>query len=139
MTREQIESLVANPGVQTDDDGMPWAFIHQGHTPIIAVWRSQSPYPPLDALRRQYGLTPTQARVAQLLYVRRTNEEIRQLLGVSIHTARRHVEAVLLKVGVPSRWAVERALAQGAAEQAVKGLVSAARNWRMRARVRNGG
>lgn len=138
MTREQIESLVARSGVQIDDDGIPWAFIEQGNTPIIAVWRSQAPYPPVDVLRRQYGLTPTQARVAQLLYVRRTNEEIRQILKVSIHTARRHVEAVLFKVGVPSRWAVERALAQGAAEQAATGLLSAARNRRMRARFSDG-
>lgn len=138
MTREQIDSLVADSGVQTDDDGMPWAFIDHGHTPIVAVWRSPAQYPPVDALRKHYGLTPTQARVAQLLYVRRTNEEIRQILNVSIHTARRHVEAVLLKVGVRSRWGIERALAEGVAEQLAEGLGRTARNSRMRGRLSGG-
>jgi len=36
----------------------------------------------------------------------RSNEEVARLLGVSIHTARRHVEHVLMKLGVHSRAAV---------------------------------
>lgn len=132
MTREQIESLVAVPGVQVDDDGLPWAFVEHGQTPLVAIWRSAAEYPSNEDLRRIYGLTPTQARVAQLLYVRRTNEEIRQLLNVSIHTARRHVEAVLLKVGVNSRWQVERALAEGVADSMADGLGRVARHRRMR-------
>jgi DNA-binding NarL/FixJ family response regulator len=53
-------------------------------------------------------LTKRQADVAELLYHRRTNIEIADRLGISVHTAKRHVETVLLKLGATSRTMVER-------------------------------
>lgn len=54
-------------------------------------------------LRDRYGLTPREIRVATLLAARLRSREIADVLGISIHTARRHAEAVLRKVGVQSR------------------------------------
>lgn len=60
----------------------------------------------LMSLRQKYRLTPTQARVATLLADRLTNAEIASELSVRPSTARRHTEAVLLRLGVNSRFQV---------------------------------
>lgn len=57
----------------------------------------------LDALRDRFGLTPREVRVAALLGARSGSREIAEALGISRHTARRHAEAVLRKLGVHSR------------------------------------
>lgn len=57
----------------------------------------------LATLRRSYRLTGRQADVALLLLARRSNIEIAELLGISRHTARHHVQSVLAKLGVQSR------------------------------------
>jgi DNA-binding CsgD family transcriptional regulator len=54
-------------------------------------------------LAARYGLTRAEARVALLLESARTSRQIAEQLGISVHTARRHVEAVLKKFGVHSR------------------------------------
>lgn len=70
---------------------------------------------PLDALAetaRSRGLTPRQAEVAALMARRLTHREIADRLGISPHTARRHEEAVLLKLSLGRRSAVLGALTQ---------------------------
>lgn len=57
------------------------------------------------------GLTTRELEVAQLLAGRRSNREIAVHLGVTEHTARRHTERVLQKLGVCRRGAVERIIA----------------------------
>lgn len=57
-------------------------------------------------LAARYGLTRAEARVALLLEGARTSRQIAEQLGISVHTARRHAEAVLKKLGVHSRGAV---------------------------------
>ena len=57
-------------------------------------------------LAARYGLTRAEARVALLLESARASRQIAEQLGISVHTARRHVEAVLKKLGVHSRGAV---------------------------------
>jgi DNA-binding CsgD family transcriptional regulator len=54
-------------------------------------------------LSDDFGLTPAQARIAQLLVDGRANTEIARTLAVSVHTVRHHVAAVLGKCGVHSR------------------------------------
>jgi DNA-binding CsgD family transcriptional regulator len=56
-----------------------------------------------DELSQAYGLTPAEARVAILLAVGRSNAELAGELVISPHTARRHTERVLRKLGVRSR------------------------------------
>lgn len=66
----------------------------------------------ITSLRQRYRLTPTQARVATLLADRLTNAEIALELQVRPSTARRHTEAVLLRLGVNSRFKVVTRLAE---------------------------
>jgi DNA-binding CsgD family transcriptional regulator len=62
------------------------------------------------ALARRFGLTKQEARVAVLLAEQRTNREIADRLGVSIHTARHHTERVLAKLHIHSRYDVKRVI-----------------------------
>jgi DNA-binding CsgD family transcriptional regulator len=64
------------------------------------------------SVRSAYGLTPREARVAALLGAAVTNREIAASLSISLHTARRHVESVLRKLGVHSRSEVHARLAE---------------------------
>jgi len=72
----------------------------------------------LQSVRRRFRLTPTQARVAALLADRLTNDEIAHELGIKPSTARRHTEAVLLRMDVNSRFKVVAKLAEVIAERA---------------------
>lgn len=81
-------------------------------TPVVLVTieRQAAAYPSHDQLRAVYRLTPTESRVGLLLAERLTNREIARLLDVTEHTARRHTEHVLRKLGVNRRTAVRREL-----------------------------
>ena len=70
----------------------------------------------LTSLQQKFRLTPTQARVATLLADRLTNAEIASELSVKPSTARRHTEAVLLRLGVRSRFKVVAMVAEFFAE-----------------------
>jgi len=67
----------------------------------------------LEAAAACFGLTRRELTVARLLADGHSNEALAGLLGVSIHTARRHVEHVLLKLRVHSRAAVAARLWEG--------------------------
>jgi DNA-binding CsgD family transcriptional regulator len=60
----------------------------------------------LAYLRDLYQITEREAAVSHFLADGHSNAEVAHLLGISIHTARRHVEHVLMKLGVHSRAAV---------------------------------
>lgn len=66
----------------------------------------------LASVQDKFRLTPTQTRVAMLLADRLTNREIAEELGVKASTARRHTEAVLLRLDVNSRFKVVDRLAE---------------------------
>jgi DNA-binding CsgD family transcriptional regulator len=63
-----------------------------------------------DALRAAHGLTARETRIATLLGGGARTREIAESLGISVHTARRHVESVLKKLGVHSRSEVRERL-----------------------------
>src|SRR5688572_2730568 len=89
--------------------GLPWALVtREGDVRRVYVWPAHDPRPDSAELRRLFKLTPTQARVTRMLMTRRTNGEIADQLGISIHTARRHVEAVLMRIEAKTRWDVEQ-------------------------------
>lgn len=75
--------------------------------------------PSVDEMRARFGLTRRQAEVARLLASRKTNEEVAAALGISVHTARRHTEAVLSKLGLRSRRHVARSVARPASPSPV--------------------
>lgn len=67
----------------------------------LEVWRL-SP----RELAARFFLTSREMEAAQLLRTGLSNRAIAAALGISVNTARRHVEHVLLKLGVHSRAAV---------------------------------
>ena len=89
--------------------GLPWALVtREDDRRRVYVWPAHDPRPDSAELRRLFKLTPTQARVTRMLLTRRTNSEIAEQMGISIHTARRHVEAVLMRIEAKTRWDVEQ-------------------------------
>lgn len=66
-----------------------------------------------EELRGTWGLTGRQAQVARLLAQGKSNAEIAAMLAISPHTARRHTESVLMKLGIHSRAEVAATLLRG--------------------------
>ena len=61
-------------------------------------------------LTKRFGLTAQEARVALMLADQRSNRDIADRLGVSVHTARHHTERVLAKLHIHSRHDVKRVI-----------------------------
>ena len=61
---------------------------------------------PEYTFNRTFRLTATEERVARLLVYGRTSRQIGEILNITEATARHHVERVLLKLGVSSRYEV---------------------------------
>jgi DNA-binding CsgD family transcriptional regulator len=62
-------------------------------------------YRPLsrEELELRYRLTRREVEVAAQLALGRTNAEVARSLDISVHTVRRHVERVLMRLGVQRR------------------------------------
>lgn len=93
--------------------GMP--ALHTGRGAIvvvIAIEPTPDSVPDAREIGRRFGLTPRQAQVALLLAERRSDKEIARELAISRHTARRHVEAVLLRLGIHDRKEVRERLSE---------------------------
>jgi DNA-binding CsgD family transcriptional regulator len=91
----QLRGVLLGPGV-----------LGLGPMALVVLERTTPGRRSVEGLRAQFHLTPRELGVSRLLAEGRSNEAVARLLGVSIHTARRHVEHVLLKLGVHSRAAV---------------------------------
>lgn len=63
-------------------------------------------------LQKRFGLTPREVEVAKLLVQGYTDKEVAEKLFVSPHTARRHSESILKKMGLSSRAGVAHACLQ---------------------------
>jgi len=87
--------------------GRPPASVGRGW--LVLVDR-QSPYPPAVTLEQHLGLTAREAEVALLLAEGHSNQEIADMLSISSHTARHHVQGVLGKLDISSRAAVAHEL-----------------------------
>ena len=72
-----------------------------------AVFRTgnHTAYRPLagDELHQRFGITPRETQVARHLARGRTNSEIADMLRISVHTVRRHVEHVFVRLRVRRR------------------------------------
>lgn len=85
-------------------------FGAQGTTFLVTIdTAAHVPYT-LDQLRERFPLTMAEARIAFYIAQDLGTMEIAQVLGISPHTVRRHVERVLRKLGAESRSAVARLL-----------------------------
>lgn len=82
----------------------------------LVVLDRVAPQPPSDKeLQERFDLTDRQLRVAHLLAEGKSNAAIGRALSISRHTARHHVEGVLLKLGVHSRTEAAMLLLKGEA------------------------
>lgn len=66
----------------------------------------------LSSAAREVGLSARLVEISRLMVEGKSNREIADELGISIHTVRRHVEAVMDRLSVSSRAAVLPALMQ---------------------------
>lgn len=71
------------------------AFKIAGHSFIVET--------PLARNAKKLDLTPRQSTIVGLIADGMTNQAIADRLGISLHTVRRHVEALLRRLDVPSR------------------------------------
>lgn len=81
---------------------------------LIVLWIRRNPHLQfVDPTKRvRYGLTAREWRVALLISAGSATREIGESLGISVHTARRHIESVLRKLAIHSRAAVRDRLAE---------------------------
>jgi DNA-binding CsgD family transcriptional regulator len=70
---------------------------------LVAVDRKSAVLLSEQEMRALYGLTRAEVRVAHLIGRALSNADVAQTLSISPHTARRHTERVLMKLGVRSR------------------------------------
>jgi DNA-binding CsgD family transcriptional regulator len=97
--RYEVEAVAA------DGDGIPAARFVVVMVRDVEARRMNS-----DARHALGELTAREKRVAALVGGGIRTREIAHALGISVHTARRHVEAVLKKLGVHSRADVRQRL-----------------------------
>jgi DNA-binding CsgD family transcriptional regulator len=81
---------------------------------LVSLERLTLAGPSAEELRRHFGLTPSETRVALMLAAGRSNADIATALGIRASTARRHTEHVLRKLNVRTRAAVGPRLATAA-------------------------
>lgn len=85
---------------------------HLGRSVVVTASAQALPVLTDEELRSRYTITAQECRVARCLADRMGNAEIAARLGISAHTARRHTEHVLAKLGVHSRANVRDRLSQ---------------------------
>ena len=103
QVRELLTRLAERHGPLNLVDVYPYDRSAGRGVVVVVVERAESAVPDQGALRRAFGLTTREAQVACLLAERRSNREIGEMLGVTVHTVRRHTERVLAKLEVRSR------------------------------------
>jgi DNA-binding NarL/FixJ family response regulator len=85
---------------------LPATIFGSERTVLIAAERAQQPLPSIPELMREWRLTRREAQVALALARGESDGAIAQVLEVSPHTVRHHVESVFAKLGVHSRKAI---------------------------------
>jgi DNA-binding CsgD family transcriptional regulator len=128
MNQHPATAWAASPRSRTPIDDALWQKIDEAiggsarfRSAVMIEGRARQPQimvvvverrglPGKEDLRRRFGLTPRESQVAQLMAERLSNVEIAPRLGISLHTARRHSERVLSKLGINNRNHVRTAL-----------------------------
>lgn len=92
----RLRSTLVTPGILGSAGTIMIAY-EQVAVPVL---------PPAEALRKHFGLTRREAEVTLLMAEGLSNQDVADRLFVSSHTARRHTENVLSKLGLHSRKAI---------------------------------
>jgi DNA-binding CsgD family transcriptional regulator len=100
-TEQQVTTAVARYAVRVMR--MPPELLGEPGGALVSVTRAEAELPAEQALAARFGLTRRETEVALALARRLTNAEVALALGISPHTAERHTERVLAKLGVRSR------------------------------------
>jgi DNA-binding CsgD family transcriptional regulator len=74
-----------------------------GHEPLSGAARVAQRVLPALKEQREPGLTPTEARIADLAAAGRSNKEISQMAFVSVKTVEANLTRIYRKLGVRSR------------------------------------
>lgn len=77
---------------------------------VVAIQARPNPFPSTQELQKRFQLTRREAEVALLVAERTSTQEIADMLFVTRHTVRRHIEKVMLKMGVSRRTDVRHVL-----------------------------
>lgn len=85
---------------------LPPGLMDRGWTTVVRVEPLFAQLPTPEAIADKLGLTRRQAEVARLIALGRTSAEIAGRLDISVHTVRRHTEAILSRLELSSRAAV---------------------------------
>jgi DNA-binding CsgD family transcriptional regulator len=72
---------------------------------IVSVEKTEARALTLKEARARYSLTLREAQVAELLRAGLSSRDLANTLGISVNTARRHIEQILLKLDVHTRTA----------------------------------
>lgn len=90
------------------------AGVFQAGESVVALVQEQARPLRIDAaiLRERFDLTRREAEIAVLIGDGLSNPDIANRLFISVHTVKRHVEKILVKLEVPSRAAVHAKLLQ---------------------------
>ena len=102
-----------SPNGQTSLSAVLWATSGIGSTPLCVVAATDHHQSRPAVIEGSWSLTRREAEVATLLARGCANAEVARALDVSAHTARRHTERVLQKLGVHSRAAVAAVINEG--------------------------
>ncbi len=79
---------------------------HELGRPYVAVYITRRARGLLGSVAARYGLSRRECEIAELVLEGKTNKTIAAELHISVHTVRRHVEAILSKTGTPTRQAL---------------------------------
>ncbi len=115
MVRAHAESHEVNVGVRkyrARVTRIEAGLLGTGESVLVQLQSPADGQRDVDLLRNRFLLTPREAEVAQLILQRRSNLEIAEQLEISRHTARHHVQSILLKLGVNSRTKARQLLAK---------------------------
>lgn len=89
---------------------VPQAACGPGPAVAVTVGPEGAVLPTAEAVVARFGLSPREAEVALLIAAGLANDVLAERLFISPHTARRHTERVLAKLGVGNRSAVAHRL-----------------------------
>ncbi len=108
-----IASLGSADGVPNDATGvfqMPGPVLEGMRSSQIFIALADEQAVDIESAAASFKLTPRQTEVARMMLRGLTDKQIAQDLDISLHTARRHAETVLDRLGVSSRASVLLAL-----------------------------